>query len=248
VLKNPIIGEARRFDGATAPAGWMFAQGQSLSVTGNRPLFSVLGTTGGGDGKTAFKLTNPRISVIIAVGGSSVTSPSMLAASGRHMTPQDSLGPGAVRAPFRAPKPPPPQLVASQRLLSSSIRVRRSSPVPVAPELETRLRQAYTDARTSALAQLGASSRARLDAAVDATVAGRISVYGAVSAMISSLTSTESEALLRINDAMTQPFNDRAVRTASQDMQSDAAHFLISVAITREQAREIYRITRGVER
>jgi hypothetical protein len=248
VLKNPIIGEARRFDGAVAPAGWMLAQGQSLPVTGNRPLFSVIGSIAGGDGKTSFKLPSTRVPIIIAVGGSSVTSPSMLAASGRHMTLQDSLGPGAIGAPFRAPKPPSPQILASQRLLSSSIRVGRPSPVPVAPELETRIRQAYADARAAALAQLGASSRARLDAAVDAAVAGRISVFGAVSAMISSLTSTETDALLRINDAMIQPFNDRAVRTASQNPQSDAAHYLISVAITREQAREIYRVTRGAER
>lgn len=248
VLKNPIIGEARRFDGAAAPAGWMLAQGQALPVAGNRPLFSVLGTSGGGDGKTSFKLPTPHVAIIVAVGGSSVTSPSMLAQSGRHMTPQDSLGPGAIRAPFRLPKPASPQVLASQRLLSSSARVGRPSPVPVPPELATRFRQAYSDARTAALGQLGASSRARLDAAVDAAVAGRISVYGAVSEMISSLTSTESEALLRINDAMIQPFNDRAVRTVSQNPQIDAAHFLISVAITREQAQTIYRITRGAER
>jgi hypothetical protein len=226
----------------------MLAQGQSLPVAANRPLFSVLGTSGGGDGKTTFKLPATKVAIIVAVGGSSVTSPSMLAQSGRHMTPQDSLGPGAIRAPFVAPKPPSPQLVASRRLLSSAVRVGRASPLPVTPELATRIRQAFADARTAALGQLGASSRARLDAAVDAAVAGRISVYGAVSEMISSLTSTESDALLRINDAMIQPFNDRAVRTVSQNPQSDAAHFLISVAITREQAREMYRITRGLDR
>jgi hypothetical protein len=248
VLKNPIIGEARRFDGAVAPAGWMLAQGQSLSVAGNRPLFSVLGTSGGGDGKTTFKLPSTKVAIVVAVGGSSVTSPSMLSHSGRHMTVQDSLGPGAVRPMFTVPKPPSPQILASQRLLSSSVRVGRPSPVPVTPELANRFQQAYSDARTAALAQLGANSRARLDAAVAAAVAGRISVYGAVSEMISSLTSTESDALLRINDAMIQPFNDRAVRTASQNPQSDAAHYLVSVAITREQAREMYRVTRGAER
>ncbi|HWT04855.1 MAG TPA: phage tail protein, partial [Xanthomonadales bacterium] len=222
--------------------------GQSLPVTGNRPLFSVLGTSGGGDGKTTFKLPATKVSIIVAVGGSSVTSPSMLAQSGRHMTPQDSLGPGAMRAPIRLAKPPSAQVLASQRLLSSAVRVGRSSPVPVTPELASRFEQAYADARGAALAQLGANSRARVDAAVEAAVAGRISVYGAVSEMISTLTSTESAALLRINDAMIQPFNGRAVRTESQNPQSDAAHFLISVAITRDQARAMYRITRGLER
>jgi hypothetical protein len=248
VLRNPIIGEARRFDGASAPTNWMVAQGQSLPVAGNRPLFSVLGTCAGGDGKTTFNLPNTKVRIIVAIGGTSVTSPSMLSQSGRHMTVQDSLGAGAVRAPFKLPKPPSPQILASQRLAQSSIRVGRPSPVPVTPELASRFRQAYSDARTAALAQLGPNSRARLDAAVDAAVAGRISVYGAVSEMISSLTSTESNALLRINDAMIQPFNDRAVRTESQNPQSDAAHYLISVAITREQIQAMYRITRGAER
>jgi hypothetical protein len=248
VLNNPIIGEARRFDGATAPALWMLAQGQSLPVAGNKPLFSVLGTIAGGDGKTTFKLPSAGVPMIVAVGGTSMTSPSMLARSGRHMTVQDSLGRGAIRAPLTVAKPPSPQLVASRKLLSSAVRVGRPSPVPVSSELAARFQQAYSDARSAALAQLGPASRARVDAAVEAAVAGRITVYGAVSEMIASLTSTESDALLRINDAMIQPFNDRAVRNASQNAQSDAAHFLISVAITREQARAIYRITRGAER
>jgi len=229
ILKNPIIGEVRRFDGAVAPANWMLAKGQPLPIAGNRP-------------------PNTGVSIIIAVAGTSVTSPAMLSLSGRHMTVQDSLGPGAVRAPFKLPKPPSPQILASQRLVQSSIRVGRPSPVPVTPELATRFRQAYSDARSAALDQLGPNSRARLNAAVEAAVAGRISIYGAVSEMMSSLTSTESDALLRINDAMIQPFNDRAVRTASQNPQSDAAHYLISVAITREQIQAMYRITRGAER
>ncbi len=38
--------------------GWMFCQGQTLSITQNEPLFAVIGTTYGGDGQTTFKLPN----------------------------------------------------------------------------------------------------------------------------------------------------------------------------------------------
>src|ERR1700738_3605339 len=67
VLAAPMIGEARRFDGAVAPSGWMFAQGQTLPVAGYASLFSILGTVAGGDGKTTFKLPNPGFVVIVAV-------------------------------------------------------------------------------------------------------------------------------------------------------------------------------------
>src|ERR1700737_3432021 len=50
VLAHPIIGEARRFDGKTAPAGWMLAQGQTVQIADNRPLFSILGRIAGGHG------------------------------------------------------------------------------------------------------------------------------------------------------------------------------------------------------
>lgn len=60
VLANPILGEMRRFDGVAAPAGWAFAQGQTLQIAQNRPLFGVLGKSAGGDGKTTFNLPNSR--------------------------------------------------------------------------------------------------------------------------------------------------------------------------------------------
>jgi microcystin-dependent protein len=41
-----------------APPGWMFCQGQMLSISQNQPLFALIGTTYGGDGQTNFKLPN----------------------------------------------------------------------------------------------------------------------------------------------------------------------------------------------
>jgi len=50
------IGEIVPYAGATAPAGWMFANGQLLSIQQNTVLFSMLGTTYGGNGVTTFAL------------------------------------------------------------------------------------------------------------------------------------------------------------------------------------------------
>jgi microcystin-dependent protein len=41
-----------------APPGWMFCQGQTLPISQNQALFSLIGTTYGGDGVTNFKLPN----------------------------------------------------------------------------------------------------------------------------------------------------------------------------------------------
>jgi microcystin-dependent protein len=57
---NPFIGEIRIFGGNFAPRGWMFCQGQLLSIAQNTALFSLLGTTYGGNGQTTFALPDLR--------------------------------------------------------------------------------------------------------------------------------------------------------------------------------------------
>jgi len=226
----------------------MLSQGQPLPVDGNRPLFSVLGTSAGGDGKQTFKLPNPGFGAIVAVGGSSVTSPRMLAQSGRHMTVQDSLGSGAISAPFRMPKPPAPQVVAARRLITSAIRVGPARGTPVSRELAARMQQAHTDARTAAIERLSPGNRARLDAAIEQAVAGRMKPYGVVTEMIASLTNAEADAILEISDTMTRAFQDRPDVEPHRNLQLEAARFLTSVAITREQMRTIYARERLTER
>src|SRR5262245_33446599 len=54
-----------------APRGWMLCQGQSLSIAQNTALFSLLGTTYGGDGVTTFKL--PDLRGRLAVGQGQLT-------------------------------------------------------------------------------------------------------------------------------------------------------------------------------
>lgn len=53
---QPFIGEVRPFGFNFPPRGWAFCQGQILSIAQNTALFSLLGTTYGGDGRTTFGL------------------------------------------------------------------------------------------------------------------------------------------------------------------------------------------------
>jgi len=55
---DPFIGEIRIFGGNFAPVGWAFCNGGLLSISGNEALYSLLGTTYGGNGSTNFALPN----------------------------------------------------------------------------------------------------------------------------------------------------------------------------------------------
>ena len=54
------LGEVRMFAGKVAPKGWAFCDGQSFSIQDNQSLYSILGTTYGGDGRTTFFLPDLR--------------------------------------------------------------------------------------------------------------------------------------------------------------------------------------------
>ncbi len=54
------IGEIRMFAGNFAPRNWALCQGQILSIAQNTALFSILGTTYGGNGQTTFALPDFR--------------------------------------------------------------------------------------------------------------------------------------------------------------------------------------------
>lgn len=55
-----MIGEVRIFAGTFAPRTWAFCEGQLLAIAQNTALFSILGTTYGGDGRTTFGLPDLR--------------------------------------------------------------------------------------------------------------------------------------------------------------------------------------------
>lgn len=55
-----ILGEVKLFAGTFAPRGWADCSGQLLPISQNSALFSLLGTTYGGDGRTTFALPDLR--------------------------------------------------------------------------------------------------------------------------------------------------------------------------------------------
>lgn len=55
-MSDPYIGEIRMFGGNYAPAGWAFCQGQLVPIAENDALFTLIGTTYGGDGQETFAL------------------------------------------------------------------------------------------------------------------------------------------------------------------------------------------------
>lgn len=62
------IGEIRMFAGNFAPRTWAFCEGQLLAISSNSALFSVIGTTYGGDGRTSFGLPDLRGRVPVGPG------------------------------------------------------------------------------------------------------------------------------------------------------------------------------------
>ena len=59
-MSSPFVGEIRIFGGNFAPAGWMFCEGQVLSIADNTVLYGLLGTRYGGDGVSTFNLPDLR--------------------------------------------------------------------------------------------------------------------------------------------------------------------------------------------
>jgi len=62
------IGEIRMFAGNFAPRTWLFCNGQLISIAQNTALFSILGTTYGGNGQTTFALPDFRGRVAVGTG------------------------------------------------------------------------------------------------------------------------------------------------------------------------------------
>lgn len=65
-----MIGEIRLFAGNFAPRGWAFCDGQVMAINQNQALFSILGTTYGGDGRTSFGLPDLRAKAPVHPGSS----------------------------------------------------------------------------------------------------------------------------------------------------------------------------------
>ncbi len=59
-MSEPFIGEIRMVGFNFAPRGWAFCHGQIMAISQNQALFSLLGTTYGGNGQTTFALPDLR--------------------------------------------------------------------------------------------------------------------------------------------------------------------------------------------
>src|ERR1700712_4250623 len=69
-MGTPFIGEIRMISWNYNPKGWALCNGQFLPINQNQALFSILGTTFGGNGQTTFALPDLRGRVPIHQGGS----------------------------------------------------------------------------------------------------------------------------------------------------------------------------------
>jgi microcystin-dependent protein len=57
-MAGPFVGEIRMFAGNFPPLGWAFCDGQLMAIAENDVLFTLIGTTYGGDGQETFALPN----------------------------------------------------------------------------------------------------------------------------------------------------------------------------------------------
>ena len=67
-MAEPFLGEIRIMSFSFAPKGWAMTNGQLMPINQNQALFSLLGTTYGGDGRVNFALPDLRARVPIHVG------------------------------------------------------------------------------------------------------------------------------------------------------------------------------------
>jgi microcystin-dependent protein len=67
-MSDPFLGEIRLFPYNFAPVGWSPCDGRLLSIAENSALFSLLGTTYGGDGRVTFALPDLRGRVAVSSG------------------------------------------------------------------------------------------------------------------------------------------------------------------------------------
>ena len=67
-MGEPYVGEIRMFGGNFPPAGWAFCNGALLPISENDVLFTLIGTTYGGDGQETFALPNLQSRVPVHAG------------------------------------------------------------------------------------------------------------------------------------------------------------------------------------
>ena len=74
-MSEPFIAEVRAWAPTFAPRNWAFCEGQLLAIAQNQSLFSLVGTTYGGDGRSTFGLPDCRGRAVIGPGNGPGLSP-----------------------------------------------------------------------------------------------------------------------------------------------------------------------------
>lgn len=77
-MSSPFVGEIRLFAGNFEPSGWAFCNGQLLAISQNDVLFSLIGTTYGGDGQNTFAVPDLRGRVPLHAGSGPGLSPRLI--------------------------------------------------------------------------------------------------------------------------------------------------------------------------
>ncbi len=114
-MADPFIGEVRPFAFDFTPRGWAACDGQLMLITQNVALYSILGATYGGDGKTTFGLPNLMGRVVVGAGAAPGLTPRALGEAGganavtllRSQVPthRHEMKAAAGRTPNRSPDP-----------------------------------------------------------------------------------------------------------------------------------------------
>ena len=112
-MSEPFLAEIRIFAGNFAPRDWALCDGQLLSINQNQSLYSLLGTTYGGDGRTSFALPDLRGRLAMHAGDGPGLSSYQLGAKGgtEHVTlttnqiPSHNHGVESISAIANQPKP-----------------------------------------------------------------------------------------------------------------------------------------------
>lgn len=81
-MSDPYIGEIRLFAGAFAPKNWKFCNGEILQIEEYYTLYTLIGTTYGGDGNTTFALPDMSSRVPLGVGSGEGLTPRKLGDEG----------------------------------------------------------------------------------------------------------------------------------------------------------------------
>lgn len=121
---EPAIAEVRIFAGNFAPRGWAFCHGQILSINQNQALFSLIGTTYGGDGRTTFGLPDLRGRSVVGAGAgaglANVQLGQKLGSSSATVNINPTVAAGGSEGQAAPPRPPSRPNATDKKLMTAA--------------------------------------------------------------------------------------------------------------------------------